>query len=396
MFKYTLIVAIILTTLSACHKEAIPGTTSSPNTVPWADSSSKHAKNTAYRNLIEKYKKQGFPGISVLVNDKYGTWVGSTGFADLEAKIPFGVGQVSKIASITKFYVGTMIFKLIEDSANTKLGYAFLNDPITKWLPSRITDNLPNGKMITLGDCMKHETGIPNIEDNDEFYLAVLNQPTKTWTSEEILEFEYGAEPLFKPRDTAIYSSTNTTIVAMIAEAATGKKHGDLMKQYIFNPLAMKNTFYQPHDKLPLTTAQGYYDLYNNSTLANVSNILPGPGNGYGGIFSDVFDMFTFINAMYVKRNLLTEKSIGIMNTWGKPDAPNRYGYGSMLKWIERGADAGIGHSGRDLGYTADLFWFPSRNVSFTFVLNYGTNGDSKLRPVFRQFEQELIDLSFQ
>jgi D-alanyl-D-alanine carboxypeptidase len=67
-----------------------------------------------------------------------------------------------------------------------------------------------------------------------------------------------------------------------------------------------------------------------------------------------------------------------------------------MLKWIERGPDAGIGHSGRDLGYTADLFWFPSRNVSFTFVLNYGTNGDSKLRPVFRQFEQELIDLSFQ
>jgi D-alanyl-D-alanine carboxypeptidase len=182
----------------------------------------------------------------------------------------------------------------------------------------------------------------------------------------------------------------------MIAEAATGKKHGDLMKQYIFGPLKMVNTFYQPHDALPSTTAQGYYDLYNNGTLANVSNILPGPGNGYGGIFSDVFDMWTFINAMYIKRNLLTQKSLDIMNTWGKPDAPNRYGYGSMLKWIERGPDAGIGHSGRDLGYTADLFWFPSRNVSFTFVLNYGTNGDSKLRPVFREFEQALIDLSFQ
>jgi D-alanyl-D-alanine carboxypeptidase len=396
MFKYFIIAAILITTATACQKEAIPGTTSSPGAVPWTDSSSRHAKNTAYRNLIEKYRKLGFPGISLLVNDKHGTWVGSTGFADLEAKIPFGVGQVSKIASITKLYVGTMIFKLIEDSANTKLGYAFLNDPITKWLPSNITDKLPNGKLITLGDCMKHETGIPNIEDNNKFYLAVLNQPLRSWSLEEILEFEYGADPLFKPRDTAIYSSTNTTIVALIAEKATGKKHGDLMKKYIFQPLRMTNTFYQPHDPLPLTTAQGYYDLYNNGTLANVSNILPGPGNGYGGIFSDVFDMWKFLNAMYLKRTLLSEKSLTVMNTWGKADDPNRYGYGSMLKWIERGADAGIGHSGRDLGYTANLFWHPSRNVSHTFVMNYGTNGDSKLRPVFRQFEQELIDLTFQ
>ena len=84
------------------------------------------------------------------------------------------------------------------------------------------------------------------------------------------------------------------------------------------------------------------------------------------------------------------------MNTWGKPDEPNRYGYGSMLKYISRGVDAGIGHSGRDLGYSANLFWFPNRSVSHCFVLNYGTNGDSRLRAVFRGFEQELMDVSFQ
>ena len=396
MLKYIFIICILCLAAAACQKEAITATTQTLNAVPWADSSSKHAKNTAYKALIEKYRKLGFPGISLLVNDKYGTWIGSTGYADIEKKIPFGVGQISKLASITKLYLGTMIFKLIEDSANTKLGYSFLNDPITKWLPDRITNKLPNGKLITLGDCMKHETGIPNIEDNDKFYLAVLNQPVKQWSLEEILEFEYDVDPLFKPRDSALYSSTNTTIVAMIAEAATGRKHSDLLKQYILTPLNMRNTFYQPHDALPVTTAQGYYDLYNNGTLANVSNIVPGPGNGFGGMFSDVFDMWKFTNAMYLKRTLLTSKSLNIMNTWGKVDDPNRYGYGSMLKWVERGVDAAIGHSGRDLGYTANLFWFPNKNVSHCFVLNYGTNGDSKLRPVYRQFEKELIDLSFQ
>ncbi|HMP93641.1 MAG TPA: serine hydrolase, partial [Phnomibacter sp.] len=160
--------------------------------------------------------------------------------------------------------------------------------------------------------------------------------------------------------------------------------------------LGMSQTYYQNREALPNTVARGYYDLYNNSTLTDVSNIVTGSGNGYGGHFITVFDMWRFNQALYGTRTLLTPRSLSLMNTWGKPDEPNRYGYGSMLKWISRGPDAGIGHSGRDLGYTANLFWHPSRQVGHCFLINYGTNGDSRLRPVFRQFEQELIDLSFQ
>ncbi len=392
-----LTLSIFLLSAFACRKPALEhGTAPSDNKVPWNDSSSTHPKNAQYRALIEKYRVRGFPGISLLVNDRFGTWVGSTGYADIEAKTPFGVSQVSKVASITKLWVGTMIFKLIEDSVNTKVNYGILNEPISKWLPSRIVDRLPNGRQITLGDCMKHETGIPNIEENNTFYLAVLNQPTRNWQPEEILEFVYDIKPLMAPRDSAIYSSTNTTIVAMIAEAITGQKHGDLIKKYIFQPLGMSNTFYQNREPIPKTTAQAYYDLYNNSTLTNVSNIVTGSGNGYGGHFSTVFDMWRFNKAMYTDSALLSRKSLEIMNAWGKAEPPNRYGYGSMLKWIERGPDAAIGHSGRDLGYSANLFWHPNRKVSHCFLLNYGTNGDSKLRPVFRQFEQEMIDLSLQ
>lgn len=182
----------------------------------------------------------------------------------------------------------------------------------------------------------------------------------------------------------------------MVAEAVGAQPHGALIKKYILNPLGMRQTYYQNREPLPATTAKGYYDLYNNGTLVNVSNIVTGSGNGYGGHFSTVFDMWRFTRALYVQPSLLSARSMQIMNTWGKPDEPNRYGYGSMLKFIQRGPDAGIGHSGRDLGYSANLFWFPSRGVGHCFLLNYGTHGDSRLRPVFRRFEQELIDLSFE
>ncbi|MBZ5857088.1 serine hydrolase domain-containing protein [Flavihumibacter profundi] len=390
---YTLAIFAYLL-LTACQKAQIAHTLDQSRDVPWADSSNNHPKNAAFRDLLEKYKTKGLPGISLLVNDKNGTWVGSTGYADIEKKIPFRVGQVAKIASITKLFMGTLVFKMIEDSVNTGIGYNSLYDPITKWLPSRITDKLPNGKLITLGQCMKHETGIPDVIDEDKFYLAVLNNPVKKWEQEELLEIIYGKAPVFAPGDTAIYSNTNTIIVSLILEAATGKKHEDLLKEYLLHPLALSQTFYQPYDQLPANTAQGYFDLYNNNTIVNVSNLVTGSGNGYGGLYSDVFDLYSFIDRLLIKKTILTQKSLTTMETYGKPDFPNQYGYGIMKKFIDRGEDAGVGHSGRDLGYSANLFYFQNKGVTHAFLVNYGTAGDSNLKKVFEEFQDELLDLT--
>jgi D-alanyl-D-alanine carboxypeptidase len=240
---------------------------------------------------------------------------------------------------------------------------------------------------------MNHETGIPDIIEQNNFYLAVLNNPNKKWQPEEMLEFIYNQPALFKPSDNASYSNTNTTLLSMVIEAATKQKTPDLLKKYILQPLRMNNTFYQPHDDLPTYAAQGYYDLYNNNTIVNVSNLISGSGNGYGGMYSNVFDLYNFIDALLLKKTVLNAKSLGIMQTYGKPDEPNQYGYGIMKKFISRGVNAGIGHSGRDLGYTANLFYFPNKKVTHVFFVNYGTDGNSKLKDVFIQFQDELLNM---
>lgn len=395
MKKYLIIVFLFIHILS-CKKAQIEPTALSLSNIPWADSSIKHPKNNAFRSLIEKYQKKGLPGISLLVSDRNGTWVGAAGQADIERKIPFGTMQVSKIASITKLFIGALVFKMIEDSVNTGLGYKALTTKISTWLPASVTGKLANGNQITLGQCMKHETGVPDLIEEDDFYLAVLNEPNKKWQPGDLLEFIYNKPAVFLPGDTAIYSNTNTILTAMVIEAATGKKHSDLLKKYILTPLQLNNTYYQPHDVLPNTVAQGYFDLYNNSTIVNVSNIVTGSGNGYGGIYSNVSDMFTFINALLVNHSLLSAKSLNIMQTYGKTDDINQYGYGIMKKFIDRGVNAGYGHSGRDLGYTANLFHFPNKGVTHTFIVNYGTDSKSNMRQVFYDFQDELLNLTLQ
>ena len=384
----------IIILLTACRKAQIPMTTSIGEPCPWNDTSNLHPKNAAFKNLLEKYRKKGLPGISLLVKDNKGTWIGATGKADLSNNIDFVPGTISKAASITKLFMGTLVFKMMEDSVNTGIGYKELNRKVNTWLPKSITDKLANGNIITLGQCMKHETGIPDLIEEDKFYLAVLNNPNKKWKPEELLEYIYDKRPLFAPGDTAVYSNTNTVLVSMILEAQTGKKHSNLLKQYIRNPLGLNNTYYQPHDVLPPSVAQGYYDLYNNGTIVNVSNLVTGSGNGYGGIYSNLFDLYKLADALFIKQTLLKPSSMAIMQTYGKQDDTNLYGYGIQKTFLTRGINAGIGHKGRDLGYTANLFYFPNKGVLHIFFINYGTDADSGLKQVFREFQEELVELS--
>ena len=391
-----LIVICLLFIHSSCKKSQVPVTTTSSIPSPWTDSSARHPKSGIFKALIDKYTKKGLPGISLLIRDNNGTWMGASGKAGLENNINFTTGTISKVASITKLFMGVLTFKMMEDSVNSGLGYKDLQQPLKKWLPSRVISKLPYGDIITLGQCLKHETGIPDIIDQNPFYLAVLNEPNKKWEAEELLSYIYDKKPLFKPGDTAIYSNTNTILVSMVMEAVTGRKHSDLLKQYIFQPLGLYSTYYQPHDVLPNTVAQGYYDLYNNNTIVNVSNLVTGSGNGYGGIYSNLYDLYKFGDALFLKKNLLSVKSASLMMTFGKTDGDNEYGYGIQHSFLSRGVNAGYGHKGRDVGYTANLFYFPNKNVLQIFFINYGTDSKSNLRQVFYDFQEELMNITLQ
>ena len=390
-----IIVGILaIVSVCSCRKAQIVETRSIGDPCPWSDSSDHHPKDAALKALLEKYRLRGLPGISLLISNSKGTWIGSTGKADIENNIDFTPGTISKAASITKFFMSTLLFRMMEDSIHTGIGYDAINTKISHWIPSRIIEKLPNGDLVTLGECMNHETGIPDVIEQDDFYLAVLNDPNKKWQPEELLEFIYNKKPLFVPADTAIYSNTNTVLIKMVIEAATGKSHADLLKQYVLIPLGLNHTYYQPYDELPNSTAQGYFDLYNNNTIVNVSNLVTGSGNGYGGLYSNVFDLFTFIKAVLVDKTLLNAKSLGIMQTYGKKDDPNYYGYGIQKTFLDHGDDYGIGHKGRDLGYSANLFYFPNKGIIHVFFVNYGTDADSGLKQVFFDFQEELLNLT--
>lgn len=381
--NYTLLLASIIL-LSACNRE-IEKTTAL--NCEHALLNQNHPRATSYQNLINDYVKKGLPGISLLVEDEDGIFVGASGKADIENNIDFTPCHISKAASITKLLVGTLTLKLQEE------GKLSLDDPIEKYIDQNIIDRVDGAVGKNIRQLMNHTTGIFDVITSSKFYLAVLNNPNKAWTPEELLRFVYGeaAEGLNNPYP-ANYSNTNTLLLSMCIEKATGESHAKLLRNKMLEPLQMGNTFYQSRESVPNSAAQGYYDLYNNNRVVNVSNLITGSGNGYGGIYSNVFDLHRFIKALFVEKTILNEASLAEMFNTVQEDDDFFTGAGTVKKFTQKAA-YGIGHTGRDLGYSANLFYFPERNVVITFFVNYGTNGDSRLRPIFRTFESELTDL---
>lgn len=386
---------VMLTVLSSCKKDEIgrPAVLNCP--LEEEPVYRENPKSCRFQALIEEYVQKGLPGIVLLVKDENGFYIGAAGMADIENGIKLQPCHVSKIASITKMELGVVILRLQEK------GLLSLDDPISLYIDKEILGKIANGdEPITIRNLMNHTSGIYEVIEDAGFYLQILNDPARHWTADGLLQYVYNKEAMFAfdPEDTAGYCNTNFTLLSMIVEAATGKPHAQVLHEEVIDLLGLNDTYYFWHDPLPDDrVAQGYYDLYNNGSIINLSTWNTGSGNGYGGVYSTVWDMYLFADALFVKKTLLTPASLDQMLVF-YPVVESRklLGVACFKDFIDIGdpeKDYSFGHRGRDLCYSADLDYFPEHHAIMTLIVNYGTDGDSPLRPVFLEMRDKVAEL---
>jgi len=355
-------------------------------------------KSNYYQALIDRYVSYGLPGVSLLIKDDDGFYIGSAGKADISGDIPMQPCHISKIASITKMMMGTAILRLQEK------GVLSLNDPVSKYIPQSILGKISNGdEPLTIRNLLNHTAGLYDVIDDDGFYLQVLNDPSRQWTADDLLEFVYEKDAAFafNPAEKVGYSNTNYLLLSMIVEAATGTPHSEILHHEVIDPLGLTDTYYYWHDPLPETgIAQGYFDLYNNGNLENLTQWNTGSGNGYGGIYSTVWDMYVYADALFIKKTLLSQASLDQMLVFHPVvESRKQIGVGCFKDFIDIGnpeLDYAWGHRGRDLCYSADLFYFPEHNAIMSLIVNYGTDGNSSLRPEFLEMRDEIAKIIIQ
>lgn len=137
-----------------------------------ADIYQTNPKSTQYQSLIDTYVTKGLPGVSLLVKDNSGIYIGSSGMADIANHIPKQACHVSKIASITKMMLGVTIMRMQER------GILSIDDPISKYIPDDKLRKISNGnKPVTIKNLLNHTSGFYEVIEDKKFYLQVLNNP---------------------------------------------------------------------------------------------------------------------------------------------------------------------------------------------------------------------------
>ena len=357
-----------------------------------SDSSAKHPKNAELTKLINDFTALGVPGVSVMLEDENGLWFKSSGYADIKEKTPMSPCHLAKVASVSKMYTAVLIYQLIGE------GKLSLDDLASKYIDAKHVSKIANLEKATVRDLLRHSTGIYDVVFDADFILYTFNNLDKEKTYEKLLSFAYNKPAAFEYNTKREYNQTlNHVILAMIVEKVSGQSHGDVMKQRIFNPLILQNTYLRSFMDIPWPqVAKGYYDVKKNGILQDLTPLYTGDGKGFTGIYTSVNDMRIFTQALFKQQKLMNSTMYQSMIEIPTVDSTMGItgGCRAMKVTVNGKEELWYGHPGGEVNYAAGAFYSPTKKATLTFIVNYGIAFDElgKFTNDYYAFRKLLFD----
>ena len=348
---------------------------------------------TKLKNCMDMFvDKYNTPGVDCMVyRDHKPLFRYYAGHSDIENNKKMNGNELYFIYSLTKLITCTAALQLYEQ------GKYLLSDPISMYLPEfekmkitslkldadetkKITSgNLTGGteaakeegfakNCITVSHLFTMGAGLDYNLQTDAIKRSIAEGRTSTRDivgalSETVLSFEPGTR--FR------YSLCHDVLGALI-EIWSGKKLGEYMKENIFDPIGMKNTFFgTPKSENRLDRMAALYACLPDGTIerkpqVNFCNITDEYESGGGGLTSDVEDYAMFLDTLACGglaangNRILSPYTVDLMRTNRLSGAPLAdfsnaragYGYGlgvrTHIDKVKSGSLSPLGEFGWD------------------------------------------------
>jgi CubicO group peptidase (beta-lactamase class C family) len=269
-------------------------------------------------------------GDRILLNHAYG-------MADRDARIPNRLNTKFHIASVGKMFTAVAIAQLVNSG---KLSYS---DTVGKVLPDYPNNEVAN--KVTIHQLLTHSAGMGTFFESPGFV------PGRTYpdsTSEIVV---YKDEKLFfEPGTRWRYSNAGYSLLGAIVERLSGKTYREYVREHIFKPLGMRDTYTNSDGKVAPNTSVFYRqspdDPLGLEAYLPDKNLGTSPGTGFGGGFSTAMDLFKFLRAYRNESLVGSDMTQQMVNSKINVNATGalRYAYG-----IEESTSHGVivrGHSG--------------------------------------------------
>lgn len=315
-----------------------------------------------YRRLSEFFDtsllQSGFNGGVLVAKDGNILYEKYSGKVDIRKSDSITANTSFHIASTSKTFTGIAILRLIQE------GKLALSDTINKFFPGFPYTG------ITVKMLLNHRSGLPNY-----LYFMSNNKwgilPDGKWnkqmaTNRDMLKMLIEKKPNVtgRPDGKFTYSNTNYALLALIIEEVTGKSFPEYMKEKLFTPLQMNNTFvFTLKDTLTATpsfTATGTY--WNNDFLDATY--------GDKNIYSTPQDLLKWDQALYTNQVLEQPWLDSAFKAYSfeKPGIHN-YGLGWRLQLLPNGKKV-IYHFGKWHGNNAAFARLPDEKATIIILGN--------------------------
>lgn len=309
----------------------------------------KLPKDPAVRidSVLSYYHKKGmFNGQALVKHNGKIILHRGYGYADKEQLILNDTTTVFRIGSIAKTFTSHIIASLEKDDL---LEYSDTIQRFLPWYPH---------KGITIHHLLTHTSGIPNYTDQASYIDSI----TYEFPLETLVRRFGAASPLFAAGSDFRYSNTGYTILALIAEKASGKSFDDLFNERVTIPLHLKQTSFGTSREIKM--AIGYWNGQREPIYA-ITNT-----TGAGAICSTASNLLKWDEAHYDQRFDILFQPREWYHDWG-----SYYGYGwntDMYQFFASKKHTIQYHGGTDFGFKSMLARQPDRKNLVVLLNNTG------------------------
>jgi NADH dehydrogenase FAD-containing subunit/CubicO group peptidase (beta-lactamase class C family) len=319
-----------------------------------SDDSARFRRIDAY--VTRMMRSARIPGMSVgIVRGERVVYLRAFGHADPSGR-PVTPQTPFLIGSVTKSFTALAVLQLVE------AGRVQLDAPVRRYLPWFRVDDSPTSSQITVRQLLTMTSGLPQVYE------------TQLWTDdddgalERTVRFLAEKKLTGQPGRSFGYSNANYETLGLIVQTVSGESYENYIKQHVFAPLDMVNSFVSQDEALGRGMASGYrwwFGVPIAVTLPYRRAELPA-----GYIIASTEDMTHYLIAemndgRYADTSVLSPSGMAMRHA--EPPG-NAYGLGWEFAHI--GERTLINHDGGTANFQSSLFIDPAARVAVYVAAN--------------------------
>jgi len=323
-------------------------------------------------------KRHDFNGAVLVAKNGKILYNNQVGYADFRKKEPLNESSIFQLASVSKQFTAAAIMLLYQRNQIK------LSDTVNVYFP-----DFPY-KGVTIKNLLNHTAGLPKYFWVAEHKWKKETAPTNT----EMMRLlaSSNVQRFFKPGRNFDYSNTGYFVLASIVEKISGTSFSAFVKQNIFDPLEMNNSFVYSYEKNDIKNNQLYgYRLYKGWRHLKINSTVNDAIVGDKNIYTTSEDLFKWVVGLN-NGKLLSKESLNLMYTKGETIYKRKIPYGFGFR-IDPKDNNIVYHHGKWNGFSTGLTQYLDDNLVVIVLEHTSYSGIASLTKKVKKIVNENLNV---